>query len=131
MLCLLCISCMCYYAQDLLLIHPLNIDHSGKLIRRIMFYTQLGLKTGPRSLYLLYLSPRPNGIMKIKLKDITFQNFMKCPWSSKMKKNNGFLTSLSFSLSLSLSFYSLYLSLTEKSTIPPSIPCLHFFQNKK
>ena len=94
-----------------------------------MFYTQLGLKIGPRSLYLLYLSSRPNGIVKIKLKDITFQNFMKCPWSSKMKKNNGFLTSLSFSLSLSLSFYSLYLSLTEKSTIPPSVPCLHFFSS--
>ena len=39
---------------------------------RIVFYTQLVLKIGPRFLYLLYLRPRPNGKVKIKMNDITF-----------------------------------------------------------
>ena len=43
---------------------------------RIVFYTRLDLKISPRSLYLLYLSPKPNGRVKIKFKDI---NFLKCP----------------------------------------------------
>ena len=81
---------------------------------RIVFYTRLNLKIGPRSLYLLYLSPKPNGRVKIKFKDI---NFLKCPYLSKMKKKNNVLpTSLSFSHSLILfpilSLYSLHFSLT-------------------
>ena len=64
----------------------------------------MDLKIGPRSLYLLYLSPRPNGRVKIKLKDITFQNFLKCPWLSKMKKTNG-LPLLSHSLFPFLSLF--------------------------
>ena len=70
-----------------------------------MFYTRLDLKIGPKSLYLLYLSPRPNGRVKIKLKDITFQNsFLKMPLAIKneKKKTNVLPTSLSFSHSLIL-----------------------------
>ena len=41
---------------------------------RIVFYTRLDFKIGLKTLYLLYLNPIPNGRVKIKLKDITFQN---------------------------------------------------------
>ena len=81
---------------------------------RIVFYTRLDLKIGPKSLYLLYLSPRPNERVKIKLKDITFQNsFLKMPLAIKNEKQQWapqFSVILSFSLSLSLSLYSLYFS---------------------
>ena len=54
---------------------------------RIVFYTRLDLKIGPKSLYLLYLSPRPNERVKIKLKDITFQNsFLKMHLAIKNEK---------------------------------------------
>ena len=66
-------------------------------IGSIVFYTQLGLKIGARL----------NERMKIKFEDITFQNFLKCPWLSKMKKNNGLPISLSFSLPF-LSLFILY-----------------------
>ena len=81
------------------------------IIGRIVFYTQLGLKICPRSLYLLYLNPKPNGRVKIKLKNITFQNFLKFPWLSKMKKkNNGFHFSLILSFTFSLFIHFTFLS---------------------
>ena len=64
------------------------------LIVIIIIRHPIGLKIEPRSLHLLYLSPR----VKIKLKDIIFQNFLKCPLLSKIKKKTmGLPTSLSFS----------------------------------
>ena len=79
-------------------------------VGRIVIYTRLDFKIGLKTLYLLYLNPIPNGRVKIKLKDITFQNsFLKMPLVIKNeKKTMGFpLLSHSLFLSLFIHFTSL------------------------
>ena len=74
---------------------------------RIVFYTQLVLKIGPRFLYLLYLRPRPNG-KKLRWMTLLFRISWNALDGQKWKKTMGFPLLFHFSLKL----YSLYFSLT-------------------
>ena len=70
------------------------------------------LKIGPMSSYPLYLILKLSGWVKIELKDVIFQNFLKYPWLSiRKKKKKKKLTFHFLILFFPLSHHSSYLSL--------------------